>query len=181
VILLVSGSLRDGSVNTAVVRTLAAIGDEVGVATSTYEGMGALPWFDPDLDSEPLPPGVGELRAAVGAAHAVLFCTPEYAGALPGSFKNLLDWLVGSAEGYRRPVAWINASSAPTGARDAHASLRTVLSYLHTDIVEEAVTEIPVPRSAIGADGLVGDEAIRARLAEVLRTLSAHEASLEGK
>ncbi len=179
-ILLVSGSLRDGSVNTAVVRTLAAIGAEIGVETASYEGMGALPWFDPDLDRDPLPPGVGELRAAVGAAHAVLFCTPEYAGALPGSFKNLLDWLVGSAEGYRRPVAWINASSAPTGARDAHASLRTVLSYLHTDIVEEAVAEIPVPRTAIGADGLVADTAVRDAMAAVLRALVAHEAALEG-
>ena len=174
-ILLVSGSLRAGSVNTAVVRTLAAVADELGVETSTYEGMGALPWFDPDLDRDPLPSGVAELRRAVGAAHAVLFCTPEYAGALPGSFKNLLDWLVGSAEGYRRPVAWINASSAPTGARDAHASLRTVLSYLHTDIVEEAVVEISVPRSAIAADGLVGDDGIRARFAGVLMTLDAHE------
>jgi NAD(P)H-dependent FMN reductase len=180
VILLVSGSLRDGSVNTSVVRTLAAMGDELGVETATYGGMGALPWFDPDLDREPLPPGVGELRAAVGAAHAVLFCTPEYAGALPGSFKNLLDWLVGSAEGYRRPVAWVNASSAPTGARDAHASLRTVLSYLHTDIVEAAVAQIPVPRSAIGADGVVADATVRDALGSVLRALDAHEPALEG-
>jgi NAD(P)H-dependent FMN reductase len=41
----------------------------------------------------------------------VLFCTPEYAGALPGSFENLLDWTVGGGEMYRKPVAWINAST----------------------------------------------------------------------
>ncbi|WP_306796085.1 NAD(P)H-dependent oxidoreductase [Nocardia sp. XZ_19_369] len=28
---------------------------------------------------------------------SVLFCTPEYAGTLPGSLKNLLDWTVGRA------------------------------------------------------------------------------------
>ena len=47
------------------------------------------------------------LRAALAAADGVLFCTPEYAGALPGSFKNLLDWTVGGGEMYGQPVAWI--------------------------------------------------------------------------
>ena len=37
------------------------------------------------------------MRAAIAAADAVVFCTPEYAGTLPGSFKNLLDWTVGGA------------------------------------------------------------------------------------
>jgi NAD(P)H-dependent FMN reductase len=181
VILLVSGSLRGGSTNTALVRTAALVSSSIGVETSLYEGMGSLPWFDPDLDRDPLPGPVAELRDAVGRAHAVLFCTPEYAGALPGSFKNVLDWLVGGPEGYRRPVGWINASAGgPTGAADAHASLRTVLGYLHADIVEDAVAAIPVPRSSIGADGLVEDAEVRERVAEVLRALVRHEAALEG-
>lgn len=46
------------------------------------------PHFDPGRDIEPLDPAVAELRAAIGEAGAVLLCTPEYAGALPGSFKN---------------------------------------------------------------------------------------------
>jgi NAD(P)H-dependent FMN reductase len=72
---------------------------------------------------------VAELRHEIGAADAVLICTPEYAGALPGSFKNLLDWTVGGGEADRKPVGWINASgvAAPTGGGDAHASLRKVL------------------------------------------------------
>ena len=58
-------------------------------------------------------------------------CTPEYAGALPGSFKNLLDWTVGGGQTYGMPVAWINVSgaAAPTGGADAHDSLRKVLGY----------------------------------------------------
>ena len=60
-----------------------------------YEGLATLPHFNPDDDVEPLPGPVFELRAQVDAAAAVMFCTPEYAGALPGSFKNLLDWSVG--------------------------------------------------------------------------------------
>jgi chromate reductase, NAD(P)H dehydrogenase (quinone) len=115
---------------------------------------------------------VVDLRASIAAADAVLFCTPEYAGALPGSFKNLLDWTVGGGEMYGRRVAWINASGLPTGAADAHASLRTVLGYLSTEIVEEACVHIPVPRQAVGDDGLIGDPRPRARIADVLTTLA---------
>ncbi|MEV5300512.1 NADPH-dependent FMN reductase [Amycolatopsis methanolica] len=93
----------------------------------------------------------------------MLFCTPEYAGALPGSFKNLLDWAVGSDAMDGKLVARINVSSSITGAAGAHESLRTVLGYLGTRIVEEACVHLPVPRDAIGADGLIGDEAIRER------------------
>ena len=53
--------------------------------------MATLPHFNPDADGEPLPAAVANLRAQVAAADAVLFCTPEYAGALPGTFKNLLE------------------------------------------------------------------------------------------
>ncbi|MGH4015240.1 MAG: NADPH-dependent FMN reductase [Pseudonocardiaceae bacterium] len=90
-----------------------------------------LPAFNPDDDHEPLHPAVADLRRQI-AADALLFCTPEYAGALPGSFKNLLDWTVGGSEIYGKPVCWINASSvaAPTGGADAHASLAKVLGYV---------------------------------------------------
>jgi NAD(P)H-dependent FMN reductase len=115
---------------------------------------------------------VVDLRAGIAAVDAALFCTPEYAGALPGSFKNLLDWTVGGGEMYGRRVAWINASGLPTGAADAHASLRKVLGYLATEIVEDACVHIPVPRQAVGEDGLIADQQLRARIAAALTTLA---------
>jgi len=178
-ILLVSGSLRSGSTNSAVVRTAHDVAPE-GVTTTIYDGLGDLPHFNPDddVDGEPLAPAPApaRLRAKLDGADAVLFCTPEYAGALPGSLKNLLDWTVGGGT-YDKPVAWVNASGAPTGAANAHASLRLVLSYTGTDIVEAACAHIPVARSAVGADGLVADPSVRARLSAVLATLAEHVAS----
>jgi chromate reductase len=170
-LLMICGSLRAGSVNAAVLRTAAALAPGA-VTCEIYEGLDTLPYFDPDDDHDPLPPAVAALRASIAAANAVLFCTPEYAGALPGSFKNLLDWTVGGAEMYRRPVAWINASTAPAGAVNAHASLRTVLGYLGTEIVEAACVSIPVPRSSIGVDGLIADAAIRADIGATVATLA---------
>jgi chromate reductase, NAD(P)H dehydrogenase (quinone) len=179
-LLLVSGSLRAGSVNAAVLRTAAALAPD-GVETEVYEGMGTLPHFNPDDDAEgaELHPAVVALRSAIGAADALLFCTPEYAGDLPGSFKNLLDWTVGGGETYGMPVAWINAASvaSPTGAADAHASLRRVLGYTGSEIVEAACVRVPVPRDAIGADGLVADPAIRDAVAGALEALGSHARS----
>ena len=113
--------MRTGSSNSAVLRTLQPLAP-AGVGADLYERLGTLPHFNPDDDYEPLPPAVIELRAGIAAAGAVVFCTPEYAGALPGSFKNLLDWTVGGGEIYAKPVAWINASgrAAPTGGADVN-------------------------------------------------------------
>src|SRR3954471_5365514 len=168
-LLLISGSLRDGSTNTALLRTAQAIDAD----TELFARMGELPHFNPDDDGDDLPAAVVELRAAVGRADAALVCTPEYAGALPGSFKNLLEWLVGGGEGYRKPIAWVNLSrpAPPPGGADAHDSLRKVVGYISMEIVEEACVRIPVTRDAVGDDGLIADPAIRERLAAALAAL----------
>jgi len=62
-----------------------------GVEVEVFADCAVLPHFNPDDDHEPLPAAVVGLRAAIADADAVLFCTPEYAGTLPGSLKNLLD------------------------------------------------------------------------------------------
>jgi chromate reductase len=136
--------------------------------------MTDLPHFNPDDDVDPPPPAVADLRGQIGAAVAVLFCTPEYAGALPGTFKNLLDWTVGGPEMYGKPVAWVNASASPTRAAHAHASLETVLRTIHADVVADACRHIAVGRDRVGPDGLVADDGVRRAVAGVLETLARH-------
>jgi NAD(P)H-dependent FMN reductase len=156
-VLLVLGSLRSRSTNTAVLRTARSSAPE-GVVADLYDGLGELPHFNPDDDVNPLPPAVADLRRRIREADAVLFCTPEYAGALPGSFMNVLDWTIGDdLEGsiYQKPVAWINAS--PRGAVNAHQSLRQVFGYAHALIVEDACVAAPVAEAGLSDDGLVRD------------------------
>jgi NAD(P)H-dependent FMN reductase len=170
VIVLLSGSLRDGSSNEAVLRTAQAVVPS-GMRTVFYDGLAALPHFNPDDDAEPLPVPVAELRAAIAGADAILICAPEYAGTLPGSFKNLLDWTVGGTEIGGKPVAWVNAA-APGRGQGAEATLRTVLGYTGADIVESACTRIPVDRRMVGADGVITDPGVREQLGEVLGLLA---------
>ncbi len=169
-LLLISGSVRDGSTNAAVLKTAADVAP-AGVHATIYDGLARLPHFNPDDDVEPLPPTVAELRAAIASADAIVFSTPEYAGALPGSFKNLLDWSVGGGEIYEKPVAWINVATSPTGAANAYASLRIVLGYAGTRIVDAACAHIPVPHSLVDGRGLVTDASVRDQVAGVIATL----------
>lgn len=162
-----SGSTRSASTNSAFVRTAAAL-DARAVA---YEGLAGLPHFDPDADRDPLPAPVAALREAIGTAAAVVFCTPEYAGTLPGSFKNLLDWTVGGTEIAGKPVAWVNVAADPRRGGGATATLLTVLGYVQAEVVEAACRHVPVGREAVGADGLIADPSVHAAIRDLLDVL----------
>ncbi|MFI8422202.1 NADPH-dependent FMN reductase [Streptomyces sp. NPDC085479] len=159
-----------GSSNEAVLSTARAVAPSQ-VRTVAYEGLPALPHFNPDDDTDPLPAPVAELRAAIDEAAAVLICTPEYAGTLPGSFKNLLDWTVGGTEICDKPVAWVNAA-APGRGQGAEATLRLVLGYTGAAIVEPACARIPVASHTVGPDGLLTDPKVREQIGEVLALLA---------
>jgi chromate reductase, NAD(P)H dehydrogenase (quinone) len=170
-VVLVSGSTRAGSTNTAALRTAADL-DVPGVAATLWERLVEVPAFVPDDDANP-PPAVADLRRCLAAADAVVFCTPEYAGTLPGSFKNAIDWLVGSGELYRKPVAWINVG-APGRGRGAEATLATVLGYVDADVIEAACIRVEVRRDAVAADGVVHHPEVRAELAAQLSAVVEH-------
>jgi chromate reductase len=160
-----------------VLRTAAQVASAT-TEVEIYDAMVSLPHFNPDDDPDggPIDPAVADLRAAIDGADAMLICTPEYAGALPGALKNLLEWTIGGAQTYDKPIAWINASgqAAPTGGADAHDSLRKVLTYAGADIVEEACARIPVARDTVSDDGCIVDREIRDEIANVLAALCSH-------
>jgi chromate reductase len=170
-ILLISGSTRHGSGNTAALRTVQAIAPD-GITAEMYEGLAALPAFSPDEDQQP-PGPAAELRARIAAAGALLFCTPEYAGTLPGSLKNLLDWTVGGGEIYGKPVGWVNVAVGGRGT-GAEEHLAMVLRYVGAVAVERACVRVPVPRDAVGPDGIIADPAIRAALLSAVMALADH-------
>jgi chromate reductase, NAD(P)H dehydrogenase (quinone) len=164
-VLLVSGSTRAGSGNTAALVTVAAVAPG-RVTAVMYDGLARLPAFNPDDDGDHLPREVAALREEIAAADAVLFCTPEYAGTLPGSFKNLLDWTVGGGQLYGKPAAWINVA-VPGRGQGAEDALAAVLGYVGADIVEAACRRIPVDRAAVSPDGTISDSLFRAEAAQV--------------
>src|SRR5688572_2786888 len=94
-ILAISGSLRNNSSNTALVRAIIKLAPP-GMEFRMYEGLGTLPHFIQGMDGMNSPDTVREFRSLVEHADGVMICTPEYAFGVPGVLKNALDWLVGS-------------------------------------------------------------------------------------
>jgi len=149
-VVTICGSLRAESSNAALLRAVTALMPE-GVEVVPFGGMGELPHFNPDLDDVGAapPPEVARLRALLIGADGIVVSTPEYAHGLPGSFKNMLDWLVSTGELVDKPVAVLNAS--PSGAQYAQASLVEILRTMNWRLIDEASLLRPfLPRKLAG-------------------------------
>ena len=91
-ILGISGSLRRGSLNTAVLRAAQSLVDpDIELKIATLQG---IPLYDGDVEqNEGLPRAVLELKEQIVSSDGVILATPEYNNSLPGVFKNAIDWL----------------------------------------------------------------------------------------
>jgi NAD(P)H-dependent FMN reductase len=141
-VLCLSGSLRRVSSNTAALQAA----QQLALATlelELHDGLGALPLFNPDHDVEPLPPAVRALREAVGRADALLIACPEYAHGVPGAFKNLLDWLVGSLEFPGKPVLLLNV--AARGSYHAQEALDEILRTMSAQMLSTQPVMVALP------------------------------------
>ena len=167
-ILAISGSLRRGSSNTAVLEAARRLAP-AGVDVELYEGLARLPAFDADVEeSGTLPPEVSELRVRVAAADALLVCSPEYAHGMPGSLKNLLDWLVGSLEFPGKRVTLVAASERSVHAQ---AQLGEVLRTMTARLIPDDPVVVPLPSREMTAEAIAEDPALSAILSAVLDRL----------
>lgn len=170
-VLAISGSLRRGSHNTALLRAAAELAP-AGVELELWDGLKAVPPYDEDDDLELAPAAVTALRSAIAGADAVLFATPEYNHSVPGALKNAIDWVsrpLATNPLRNKPVAVVGASTGIFGAVWAQAELRKVLGALGARVLDR---ELAVGQAAERiAGGSVGD-------AEVLAGLDDHVAEL---
>ncbi len=129
-IVAICGSLRTQSSNLALLRAAIAIAPD-GLDVQLYDGLASLPHFNPDDDREGAqpPPAVATLRALLASSDGILISTPEYAHGVPGSLKNMLDWLVSDGALVDKPVALISAS--PVGGQFAQSSLAETLRTMN--------------------------------------------------
>ena len=142
-VLGISGSLRRGSLNSALLRA-AAERLPAGAELVEFDRLREIPPYDEDVEVEGTPAVVEELRQAVREADAVLIATPEYNHSIPGQLKNALDWVsrpAGQSALNGTPAAAIGASTGMFGAVWAQAELRKVLGALGGRVVE---AELPI-------------------------------------
>jgi chromate reductase len=164
-ILAISGSLRAASSNTAALQAAALVAP-AGTEIVLYTGLGTLPHFNPDLDTDDPPEVVKALRHEIGLCNGLLICSPEYAHGIAGSMKNALDWLVSSFEFPEKPIALINTSQR---AIHAPAQLREILTTMTARLIDGASITLPLWGRNLDAAAIASDPILSEQLKTALQ------------
>lgn len=158
-LLLISGSLRKGSLNAALLREAARLFGDCTAETADLR----LPLYDGDLEAAGMPAEVLTLVAQIKAADAILFSTPEYNKNLSGVLKNALDWVSRVKEDGKmplagKPVAILSAAAGRSGGERAQFSLRHCLTPFNPRILQGPEAFVAGAMKAFGEDGRLLDE-----------------------
>jgi len=172
-ILGISGSLRAGSFNTALLRAAEkCAGEGIAFETATLHG---IPLYDGDVEAASgIPEAVDALKARIVASDGVLLVTPEYNNGVPGVFKNAIDWLSRPAGDIPRvfggkPFALIGASPGGFGTILSQNHWLPVLKTLGVDLWAGSRLYVSRAGQAFDANGELADDKVRAQLAEFVR------------
>lgn len=179
-ILGISGSLRAGSFNTALLRAAAALaGPSVEFEAVTLHG---IPLYDADVEQrEGLPAAVTALKDRVVASDGVLLATPEYNNGIPGVFKNAIDWLSRPPADIPRvfggrAFAVIGASPGGFGTILSQAAWLPVLRTLGANHWSGGRLMVSRAGKLVDANGEIADEATRELLRKFLAGFAAFAA-----
>jgi chromate reductase len=167
-ILGISGSLRKGSYNTALLHAAKAAAPE-GVRVE-IASIRDIPLYDGDVEAQSgIPTAVRELKDRIARAGGLLLVTPEYNNSIPGVFKNAIDWLTRPAADIPRvfgdrPVAVMGASPGRAGTLLAQTAWLPVLRTLGTRSWFGPRVLVGGANRAFDEAGQLVDEQVRSQL-----------------
>lgn len=170
-IVILSGSLRSGSYNTALARNLAETAPPE--CESQVVTPAGIPVYDGDLEAQGLPEAVEALKDRVASADGLVLVTPEYNQGVPGPLKNAIDWMtrppgdIGRVFG-RKPVAICGASPSAAGTRSAQYAWLPVLRALRTRVYSDRTLLVSNAGERFDDDGRLVDEDMRQRAAAMM-------------
>jgi NAD(P)H-dependent FMN reductase len=169
--LVFAASLRRGSLNDRLADLAAAVVERKGgqVDRARMQDFDC-PSYDQDVETEDgFPPGADELRGRLLAADAVVIAAPEYNASMPGSLKNVIDWV----SRYRpqplngRQALLLSASPSMVGGNRGLWALRVPLEHLGARVYPDMFSLAQAHR-AFADDGTVADPALRERFDRTL-------------
>ena len=169
----ISGSLRRGSFNTALLRAAAELmpqGSEL-----VMESIEGIPLYNGDVEAaEGIPKRAAELKTAIGAANGLLLVTPEYNNSMPGVLKNAVDWLTRPPSDVKavfggKPVAVMGASQGGFGTVLSQNAWLPVLRTLGTKPWFGGRLLVSRAGTVFDEHGKMTDEASKKQLEQFLR------------
>ncbi len=172
----VSGSLRQGSFNTALLRAAAALMPEG--ARLTIKRIDDIPLYNADREkAEGVPEAVEALKDAIAASDGLLLATPEYNNSMPGVLKNTVDWLSRPPSDIKRvfhgrPVALIGASAGGFGTILSQSAWLPVLRTLRADFWSEGRLLVSRAGDVVDEQGELADDKIRQQLGDFVHAFA---------
>lgn len=169
----ISGSLRHGSYNSALLRAAVAMTPE-GVELHPASIRG-IPLYDADLETaDGIPDTVAELKELVAGADGLMLFTPEYNNSIPGVFKNAVDWMSRPASDIKRvfggkPVAVLGASAGGFGTVLSQNAWLPVLRTLGTEPWFGGRMLVARAHSVFDQTGAIVDDGVRHQLRDFVR------------
>ena len=154
-----SGSLRQDSFNTRVLRALPALAP-AGTQIALFD-IAELPMYNQDLDGETVPEIVAALRTAIAEADGVIIAGPEYSGSYSGATKNLIDWasrpfMAGPIIGKTSMV--IAATPGPGGGKNVLPATSGLLQALGGKVVAQVGAATIHEKLAADSDTIIDEE-----------------------
>lgn len=171
----ISGSLRSGSYNTALLRAAIELAPE-GLRVEPAS-IRDIPIYDGDLEQRAFPAAVTELKERVSESDGLLLVTPEYNNSVPGVLKNAIDWLsrppgdIPKVFG-DRPVGLIGASTSAGGTRLSQVAWLPVLRTLGTRPFFGKSLFVANAKNVFDAEGRLVDDKIRELLTGYLKAFT---------
>nr|WP_244627003.1 NADPH-dependent FMN reductase [Microvirga tunisiensis] len=174
----ISGSLRQASYNSALLRNAAGLMPEN--AELVVETIRGIPLYDGDVEAnEGIPERVTELKEVIAVADGLLLVTPEYNNSIPGVFKNAIDWLSRPDTDIKRvfgskPVAVIGASPGGFGTILSQNAWLPVLRTLRADFWAGGRLMVSRAQAVFNQDGTFADQKIEEQLRKYLEGFTAY-------
>ena len=167
----ISGSLRRGSFNTALLNAAMGLAPEgMRIEPASID----LPLYNEDLRERGDPESVSQLRSLITTADAVLIVTPEYNYSVPGVLKNAIDWASRPPDQpfRKKPVAIMGGSPGRIGTALAQCHLRQVLVCLDADVLNKPGVMVGGVMGVLDNDGQLSDEPSREHVIRLLNALA---------
>ena len=168
-----AGSLRKGSYNRALLRAAITVAPS-GLDIEVFERLDEIPLYNADVEAAGDPEPVAALKAAIGAADALLIVTPEYNYGAPGVLKNAIDWASrppSSSVLDGKPIALMGATPGRTGTARAQLALRQSFVFTRSAVLPGPEVLVAEAHEKFAPDGTLRDEATREHVRELLQRL----------
>ena len=131
-VLTICGSLRKGSYNAMLQRSLPALVPS-GMTLKPAPSFADFPIYNADIqNTSGFPAAVNALADAIRAADGVIIITPEYNFSIPGGLKNAIDWVsrLQHQPFAGKPIALQSASPGPVGGARVQYDVRRAMVFL---------------------------------------------------